>query len=102
MNIGQNPKDLYMNFKSTSDKPKLSTGPKSMLPENHAKPQMQATSQKAPLQTSPSDVKYGANTPNGKFQTVADKIKLNMTPQKGYESANTPMSNRAEDASKVY
>lgn len=91
-----------MNLKTTASKQSLKNEPKNVLPENHAKPNAQIIGTKIPLQTSPTDVTYGANTPNGKVQVIGDKIKLNQTPQKGYESANTPMSNRAEDQSKGY
>lgn len=91
-----------MNLKSTASKESLSKGPGSMLPENHGKPQAQSIGTKVPLNTAPADAKYGSGTPNGKMQVIGDAIKLNKTPQKGYDSANTPMSNRAVDQSKGY
>ena len=91
-----------MNLKTTALKEPLSNGPGNVLPENHAKPQLKTTALKSPLDTAPTQVTYGANTPNGKIQTSSFKPALNMKPQKGYESANTPMSNRAVDQSKGY
>jgi hypothetical protein len=91
-----------MNLKTTASQSPLKNEPKNVLPENHQKPQMQASGDKAPLQTTPSNVKYGANTPNGKLQLIGDKISMGQSPVLGYQSANTPMSDRAVDSKKGY
>jgi hypothetical protein len=91
-----------MNLKTTASQSPLKNEPKNVLPENHQKPQMQASGDKVQLQTAPSNVKYGANTPNGKLQLIGDKISMGQSPVLGYQSANTPMSDRAVDSKKGY
>ena len=91
-----------MDLKTTALKQNLQNGPGNVLPNNNKAPQLQAIGTKQPLDKTPSSVKYGANTPQGKISASGDMIKLNKTPQLGYQSANTPMSNRAVESKKVY
>jgi hypothetical protein len=91
-----------MNLKTTGQQQSLKNEPKNVLPENHAKPQMQSIGTKMPLDTAPTAVKYGANTPNGKMQVIGSKISLGQSPVLGYESANTPVSNRVSDSKKGF
>ncbi len=76
--------------------------PRNVLPENHGKPQAQTIGTTVPLQTTPSNVKYGAGAHSGKFQVIGDQIKMSDAPVLGYQSANTPMSERAVDSKKGF
>jgi len=76
--------------------------PRNVLPENHGKPQAQTIGTTMPLQTEASSVKYGAGTHSGKFQVIGDKISMSDAPVLGYQSANTPMSQRAIDSKKAF
>jgi hypothetical protein len=92
-----------MNLKTTALKSNLKDSPRTTLPENTKSVDLQSTSLKPKgFQTEPTSVKYGANTPNGELQTTSLKLKLSNTPSLGYESANTPMSNRAVDSKKNF
>lgn len=92
-----------MKLESVAQKQSLKQSPREVLPDNHAKPKFELTGTRSPLQMSPSSVKYGAGTKSGEFEmSGALKIKLNDTPRKGYESASTPMSHRADEASRIY
>ena len=92
-----------MELKTTALKSNLKDSPRTMLPENTKSVDLQTTALKPKgFSTEPTSVKYGANTPNGMLQTSSDKIKVSNTPTLGYESANTPMSNRAVDSKKNF
>lgn len=89
-------------YQTVAQKESLSTEPRNVLPGNTAKPNTQKIGTSIPLQMSPTAVKMGSGTSNGEFQMVGTPLKLNKTPQVGYESANLPMSNRAVDGKKLY
>ena len=91
-----------MNLKTTALQSSLKNEPRNVLPENHQKPQMEAIGTKVPLQGAPSNVKFGADTPNGKHQIIGTKIAMSDKPVLGYQSANTPMSERAIDSKKGF
>jgi hypothetical protein len=91
-----------MNIQSVSNKEPLKTDSRNVLPDFHKKPAVQAMGTEIKLQSSPSDYKYGADTPNGKYQTLGTEIKLDKTPRKGWSQVDTPMSDRAVQASKGY
>lgn len=91
-----------MNLKTIGQKEPLKQEPRNVLPDNHTNPNLQAIGDKIKLQTSPSTVKYGANTPDGQRQIIGDKIPLKDKPMPGYQSAPTAMSQRAEDSKKGY
>ena len=92
-----------MDLQSKSQKAPLKDSPRNVLPENNDSMSLQTSSLRPKgFSTEPTSVKYGANTPNGMLQTSSDKIKLSNTPALGYESANTPMSNRAVDSKKNF
>lgn len=91
-----------MNLKTTALNQPVKTEPRNVLPENHAKPNLQSIGTKMPLDTAPTAVKYGANTPSGKMEIIGDKIKLNQSVQSGYASGNTPMSNRTDESKKGF
>lgn len=73
----------------------LKTEPRNVLPEGPKKPQAQAIGTTMPMQTSPTMAKFGAGVSSGKFQIIGDQIKMSDAPVLGYQSANTPMSERA-------
>lgn len=91
-----------MNLKSIGQREPLKNEPRTTLPENTKSPNLQAIGEKIKLQTSPSTVKYGANTPNGQLKTAALEIPLKDKPMLGYQSTPTAMSQRAEDSKKGY
>lgn len=93
-----------MKYQTTSMKPvPMKTEPRNVLPDNHKPFNLQTTSNPVlNLQTAPSTVKYGAGTPHGTFQSSGDKVKLGTKPMLGYQSADTPMSNRAVESKKSF
>lgn len=93
-----------MKYQTTSMKPvPMKTDPRNVLPDNHKPFSLQTTSNPVlKLATTPNGVKYGASTPNGTFQTSGDKIKIGTKPMLGYQSANTPMSDRAIESKKNF
>lgn len=76
--------------------------PRNVLPENHGKPQAQTIGTTVPLQTETAGVKYGAGVRSGQFQVIGEQIKMSDAPVLGYQSANTPMSQRAIDSKKAF
>lgn len=81
----------------------LKTEPRNVLPDNHKAFNLQTSSTPVlKLQTEPSTVKYGAGTPQGTFQTSADTVKLNKTPMSGWQSWDTPVSDRTIAQKKNY
>lgn len=91
-----------MNAQIIGNSQPLKNEPRNVLPEYHAKPQSQTIGTTVPLQTSPSNLKYGAGTRSGQFQIIGDKVAMSDTPVLGYQSANTPMSQRAIDSKKSF
>ena len=93
-----------MKYQTTSMKPvSMKTEPRNVLPDNHKPFNLQTTSSPVlKLQTETSSVKYGAGTPHGTFQTSGDKIKIGTKPILGYQSADTPMSERAVESKKSF
>lgn len=79
----------------------LKTEPRTMLPESPKAPTIQTIGTKSPLKESPGPV-YGSGTPDGERQIVGTQIKLNDIPRLGWQSIDTPMSNRAVDSKKNY
>lgn len=80
----------------------VKTEPRNVLPENHGKPQAEMIGTHVPLQVETSNIKYGAGTKSGKFQVIGAQIKMSDAPVLGYQSANTPMSERAVDSKKGF
>lgn len=92
-----------MDLQSKAQKQSLRDSPRTALPENTKGIDLQCSALKPKgFQAEPSTVRYGANTKSGEFQISGDKIKLSDKPTLGYESANTPMSNRAVDSKKSF
>lgn len=80
----------------------VKTEPRNVLPEGNVKPQAQAIGTSIPLQTAPSSEKYGAGVRGGKFQVIGEQIKMSDAPVLGYQSANTPMSERVISSKKGF
>ncbi len=80
----------------------VKTEPQNILLEGYVKPQAQAIGTALPLQTTPSNEKYGAGVRSGKFQVIGDQIKMSDAPILGYQSANTPMSQRSISSKKFF
>lgn len=91
-----------MNAQIIGNSQPVKSEPRNVLPENHVKPQAQTIGTTVPLQTAPSSEKYGAGVRSGKFQVIGEQIKMSDAPVLGYQSANTPMSQRAIDSKKGY
>lgn len=91
-----------MNAQIIGNSQPVKSEPRNVLPENHGKPQAQTIGTTMPLQTVASNVKYGAGTRSGQFQVIGEQIKMSDAPVLGYQSANTPMSNRAVDSKKGF
>lgn len=91
-----------MNAQIIGNSQPVKSEPRNVLPENHGKPQAQTIGTTVPLQTSPSNLKYGAGTRSGQFQVIGEQIKMSDAPVLGYQSANTPMSQRAVDSKKGF
>jgi hypothetical protein len=77
------------------DKVALKSDPLNVLPDNHKMGSYEFSGDRIKLQSEPSSVKYGANTPNGEFQHSGDKIKLQSKAYSGFQNHKTPMSSRA-------
>lgn len=91
-----------MNAQIIGNYQSVKTEPRNVLPESHAKPQAQTIGTTVPLQTTPDASKYGAGTKSGKFQVIGEQIKMSDAPVLGYQSANTPMSERAVASKKGF
>ena len=93
-----------MKYQSTSMKPvPMKLEPRNVLPDNHKPFNLETSSDPViKMQTSPSTVKYGAGTPQGVFQSSGDKVQLGTKPMLGYQSYETPMSNRAIESKKSF
>lgn len=91
-----------MNAQIIGNTQPLKSEPRNVLPENHGKPQAQTIGTTVPLQTAPANVKYGAGVKSGQFQVIGEKIQMSDAPVLGYQSANTPMSQRAVDSKKGF
>lgn len=93
-----------MKLQMVGMKQALKTEPRNTLPDNHAKPsggaQMLGTTVK--LQSEASSVKYGAGTPDGTRQMVGEQVKMSSKPFSGWQSNDTPMSNRNGEQKKIY
>jgi len=73
----------------------LKSDPRNILHDPGKSFNPQSTSTKVPLQSEPSTVKYGAGTPDGIRQmNSAETVKLNQKPMSGWQSYDTPMSDR--------
>ena len=82
---------------------KLKLEPKNILPENHSQPtQRQMVGATVPLQTSVSTVKYGAGVPDGQRQMVGITVPLKDKPYSGWQSYDTPPSERTVVQKKSY
>lgn len=93
-----------MKYQTTSMKPvPMKMEPKNVLPDNHKPFNLQTTSTPViKVQTATSTVKYGAGTPHGTFQSSGDKVTIGTKPMLGFQSADTPMSNRAVESKKSF
>lgn len=92
-----------MNLQSPSQKAPRKDTPHNSAMENKDSVNLQTSSLRPKgFQTDATQVRYGANTPNGEFQVSGDKIKLSQKPTLGYESANTQMSDRAIESKRGY
>lgn len=80
----------------------LKNEPRNVLPESPVKPKAQMIGTAIPLQTTPSGEKYGSGTRSGKFQVIGEQIKMSDAPILGYQSANTPMSERTVSSKKSF
>ena len=85
-----------MQLQTVASKQNLKTGSgQDMAQDGGKSPNLQTAALKPKIQTSPTVVKYGSSTPDGERQLVGDSIAFSQTPKLGYQSANTPMSDRA-------
>lgn len=85
-----------MKLQMVGDMQKLKLEPKNTLPDNRSKPsssQMLGTT--VPIQSNATTVKFGAGTPNGTVQMdIASKVKMSDKPFSGWQSYDTPPSDR--------
>ena len=81
---------------------KLKNEPRNILPDNHDRFNVQMIGDKVKLQETPSTVKYGASTPNGELQMIGDAHKLSDKPFSGWQSYDTPVSDRTAEQKKGY
>ena len=80
----------------------LKSEPRNVLPDSGKGFNCQTVGTTVPLQSEPSTVKYGANTPNGTFQSFGETVPLKHTPISGWQSYDTPMSERTGQSKKSY
>ena len=83
------------NFQIIGDKEKLSGGPKNALPHNGNNGQYQLIGTNQPLSQTPVPLQQGKVPNSGTFQNIGEKVSMSPTPHKGWDSAKTPMSDRA-------
>jgi len=89
-------------FQLIGDKEKLKSGPKSMDRTEFSGGKFQAVGDSVSLKQTPVPLQHNRkNVSGGTFQKVGDSVTLGKTPIKGWQSHDTPISNRAKFASQV-
>jgi len=88
------------NRQMIGDKVSLKDGPKTMLPDNRKMGSYEFVGDQVKLQSQPSNVKYGASTPNGQMQMIGDKVTLQTKTYTGMNNASG--SDRAVEGKKSY
>ncbi len=82
-------------FQLIGDEQKLSKGPRSAEPHGFSGGKFQLLGDQVKMSEKPVPLQqYRAGTGHGKFQNVGDKVSLSETPHKGWNSYNTPISER--------
>jgi hypothetical protein len=83
-------------FQVIGDKQKLSKGPKSYDRSRFAGGSFQQVGDRVPMSSTPVTLQHDSKgVRGGSFQVIGDKVSLGKSPQKGWESHATPMSDRA-------
>lgn len=83
-------------FQEVGDKQKLSKGPKTMNRSKFSGGAHQLVGDHVPMSEKPVPMQSGnKHIAGGTFQEVGDRVGLSHSPQKGWNSYKTPMSDRA-------
>lgn len=88
-------------FQIVGDEQKLSKGPKNEDPHGFKGGKFQAVGDMAPIGSTPVPLQQGKVANKGKFQNIGTHQPLSQTPQKGWNSFNTPMSDRTKFAALI-
>lgn len=83
-------------FQTIGDKQKLSKGPKSYDRSRFAGGSVQQVGDRVAMSSKPVPLQHDSKgVRGGKYQQVGDNVTLGKTPQKGWESHSTPISDRS-------
>ena len=88
-------------FELIGDKENLKSGPKSVQATFTKGPGMfEMVGDSVPMSKTPVSLQMSEKS-KGSFQMVGDKVSMSSTPHKGWDSASTPLSDRAIFQSKI-
>lgn len=89
-------------FQLIGDKEKLKSGPRSMDRTEFSGGKFQAVGDSVSLKQTPVPLQQNKKgVSGGTFQKIGDSVTLGKTPIKGWQSHDTPISNRAKFASQM-